>query len=232
MPTLTAKRRLLFLMTAIIVLLVGLAVKMGIIVFAQGEFLREKALIQQTRDLTVAAQRGAILDRNGNVLAQSANADTVVLRPAEVKKGNVDAIVRVLSDMLDIDEETVRRKATDESKSEVWLARQISKDVANELRELNLPGVCFTIDIKRYYPNRSFLTQTLGFTSKDGTGQEGIEAYFDKYLLGQTGRIVSEADNKGREIPLGEKEYIEPIDGYNVVQIGRASCRERGLRLV
>lgn len=217
LPTLRAKKRLLFLMTAIIVLFVALATKMGYIVFAQGEFLQEKALIQQTRDLMVAAQRGEILDRNGNVLAQSANADTVVLRPSEIKEEYLDSIVSVLSEMLDIDEETVRKKATDETKSEVWLARQIPKDVANELRKLNLPGVFFTVDVKRYYPNSSFLTQTLGFTSVDGLGLEGIEAYYNKYLAGQPGRIVSEADNQGREIPLGDKQYIPPVDGYNVV---------------
>lgn len=217
LPTLRAKKRLLFLMTAIIVLFVALAAKMGYIVFAQGEFLQEKALIQQTRDLMVAAQRGEILDRNGNVLAQSANADTVVLRPSEIKKGNIDSIVSILSEMLDIDEETVRKKATDGTKSEVWLARQIPKEVANELRKLNLPGVFFTVDVKRYYPNSSFLTQTLGFTSVDGLGLEGIEGYYNKYLAGQPGRIVSEADNRGREIPLGEKQYIPPVDGYNVV---------------
>lgn len=217
LPTLRAKKRLLFLMTAIIVLFVALATKMGYIVFAQGEFLQEKALIQQTRDLMVAAQRGEILDRNGNVLAQSANADTVVLRPSEIKEEYLDSIVSVLSEMLDIDEEIVRKKATDETKSEVWLARQIPKDVANELRKLNLPGVFFTVDVKRYYPNSSFLTQTLGFTSVDGLGLEGIEAYYNKYLAGQPGRIVSEADNQGREIPLGDKQYIPPVDGYNVV---------------
>ncbi len=217
LPTLKAKKRLLVLMTAVIVLFLGIAVKMGIIVFAQGEFLQEKALIQQTRDLVVSAKRGNILDRNGNVLAQSANADTVVLRPSEVVKGNVDAIVSVLSEMLDIDEETVRAKATDLKKSEVWLARQIDDSVADELRELNLPGVYFTVDVKRYYPNGAFLTQTLGFTSVDGAGQEGLEAYYDKYLSGQSGKIVSEADNKGREIPLGEKQYIAPVDGYNLV---------------
>ncbi|MDD5018188.1 MAG: penicillin-binding transpeptidase domain-containing protein [Eubacteriales bacterium] len=216
LPTLKAKKRLLFLMTTIIVLFFGLAVKMGIIVFVQGEELQEKALIQQTRDLIVSAKRGDIRDRNGNVLAQSATAQTVVLRPAEVAKGNVDAIVSVLAEMLDMDEETVRKKATDETKSEVWLARQITNDVADEIRKLNLPGVYFTVDVKRYYTNSSFLTQTLGFTSVDGIGQEGIEAYFEKYLAGQDGSIVSETDSAGREIALGEVDYIAAVDGYNV----------------
>ncbi len=217
LPTLKSKKRLLVLMTAVIVLFLGIAVKMAIIVFAQGDFLQEKALIQQTRDLVVSAKRGNILDCNGNVLAQSANADTVVLRPSEIKKGNVDAIVSVLAETLDIDEETVRAKATDGKKSEVWLARQIDDAVADQLRELNLPGVYFTVDVKRYYPNGAFLTQTLGFTSVDGAGLEGLEAYYDKYLSGQNGKILSEADNVGREIPLGEKQYIAPVDGYNLV---------------
>ncbi len=151
------------------------------------------------------------------MLAQSANAETVVLRPSEVKKGNVDAIVSKLSELLQMDIETVRQRATDGTKSEVWLARQIDKSVANALRELNLPGVYFSVDVKRYYPNGAFLTQTLGFTSVDGVGLEGIEAYYDKYLAGQNGKIVSEADRDGRGIPLGEKDYIAPVDGYNVV---------------
>lgn len=217
LPSLKSKKRLLFLMTVVVVLFFGLAVKMGIIVFAQGDFLREKALIQQTRDLIVSAKRGSILDRNGGVLAQSANAETVVLRPAEIKKENVDAIVSVLSETLGIDEETVRNKATDRTKSEVWLARQIDKNAAKKLRELNLPGVYFTVDVKRYYPNGAFLTQTLGFTSVDGVGLEGIEAYYDKYLSGKNGKIISEADRDGRGIPLGEKDYIAPVDGYDIV---------------
>lgn len=215
--SLKSKKRLLFLMTVVVVLFFALAVKMGIIIFVQGDMLREKAIIQQTRDLVVSAKRGSILDCNGNVLAQSANAETVVLRPSEVKKGSVDAIVQKLAEMLDMDAAEVRKKATDEKKSEVWLKRQVDNDIADQLRELNLPGVYFTIDVKRYYPNGAFLTQTLGFTSVDGNGIEGLEAYLNKYLSGQNGKIVSEADNKGREIPLGEKQYIAPVDGYNVV---------------
>lgn len=215
--SLKSKKRLLFLMTVVVVLFFALAVKMGIIIFVQGDMLRDKALIQQTRDLVVSAKRGNILDCNGNVLAQSANAETVVLRPSEVKKGNVDAIVQKLAEMLDMDAAEVRKKATDEKKSEVWLKRQVDNDIADQLRELNLPGVFFTIDVKRYYPNGAFMTQTLGFTSVDGNGIEGMEAYLNKYLSGQNGKIVSEADNKGREIPLGQKQYIAPVDGYNVV---------------
>lgn len=217
LPTLKSKKRILFLMTAVILLFSVLSVRLGIIVFVQGDFLRQRALLQQTRDLTVSAKRGNIIDRNGGILAQSATAQTVVLRPSEIiKSGSTDTIVSVLAEKLGLDAEDVRKKATDNTKSEVWLARQVTNDTADELRQLNLPGVFFAVDVKRYYPNSSFLTQTLGFTTVDGVGQEGIEAYFDKYLAGQNGKIMSEADRDGRAVPLGEQEYIKAIDGYNL----------------
>ncbi len=204
-------------MITVLVMFAGLSAKMAYVVFAQGEELQEKALIQQTKDATVAAERGSILDRNGNVLAKSANAYTVVIRPEILAQGNVDSIVSKLAQVLDMDEETVRKKATNTSKKEIWLARQISDSVANELRKLSLPGVYFTVEIKRYYPNSAFLTQTIGFTNVDGVGLEGIEAHFDEYLSGQPGRIVSETDVDGNTIPLAEQYYIAPENGYDVV---------------
>ena len=118
---LKSKKRLLVLMVLVLALFVALSAKMAYVVFAQGEELQRKAVLQQTRDLVVSAERGSILDRNGNVLAKSANADTVVLRPKELAKGNVDSIVSILSEMLEIDEETVRKKATDTNKSKYGL---------------------------------------------------------------------------------------------------------------
>ncbi len=216
LPTLQSKKRLLFLMTAVLVLFFGLAVKMAVTVFIQGAELQQKAMLQQTRDLAVAAKRGEILDCNDNVLAQSATAQTVVLRPSEITKSNTDAIVSILARILEMDEKTIREKATDTKKSEVWLKRQVPTDVANELRVENLPGVYFSLDVRRYYPNSSFLTQTLGFTSVDGAGQEGLEAYFEKYLAGQDGKIISEADRDGRDVAIGDEQYIPPVDGYNL----------------
>ena len=122
-----------------------------------------------------------------------------------------------MADVLELDEETVRSKVTDTTKSEVWIKRQVGNDVADQLRDIGMPGVYFAVDVKRYYTNSSFLTQTLGFTSVDGNGQEGIEAYFDRYLSGEDGRILSETDRDGREVALSESEYIAPVDGYNVV---------------
>ena len=151
----------------------------------------------------VAALRGSITDRNGEILAQSGTADTVLLRPKQIASSKLNTeenpnyaaelVADKLASILGMDRENIYQKATDTSKSEIWLARQIDKDVSNQIREAidtyNLPGVAFTVDAKRYYPKGDFLTQVLGFTSVDGTGLEGVEAYYDKYLTGEQGKI-------------------------------------------
>jgi stage V sporulation protein D (sporulation-specific penicillin-binding protein) len=214
-PGISNKKRLIFILALIAVFFLFLMGKLAYIVFIQGSELQSKAQDQWTRDLMVSATRGSILDKNGNILAQSATADTVVLRPAQVKDANL--IADQLAKILQMDRETIYEKATDKKKSEVWLKRQITKEQKNEISDLKLAGVAFTVDSKRYYPNKDLLTQVIGFTSIDGNGLDGLEAKFDKYLKGQPGRIISEADRKGQEIPLTDEVYIPPKDGYNIV---------------
>lgn len=219
LPGISNKKRLIFLLAIVAALFLFLIGKLAYIIFYQGAELQVKAQDQWTRDLVVSPTRGLILDRKGNVLAQSATADTVVLRPAQIKDANEAA--DELSKILGMDRETVFNKATDTKKSEIWLKRQITKEQKNAILDLQdagkLKGVVFTVDSKRYYPNKDLLTQVLGFTSVDGNGLDGLEAQYNKYLKGQPGRIVSEADRKGQEIPLSDEFYIPPKDGYSMV---------------
>lgn len=218
LPGISNKKRLIFLLAIVAALFLFMIGKLAYIIFFEGAKLQSKAQDQWTRDLVVSPTRGSILDRNGNVLAQSATADTVVLRPAQIKDAN--EVADELSKILEMDRETVFERAT-AKKSEVWLKRQISKEQKNAILDMQdkgkLKGVVFTVDSKRYYPNKDLLTQVLGFTSVDGNGLDGLEAQYNKYLKGQPGRIVSEADRKGQEIPLSDEFYIPPKDGYNVV---------------
>ena len=90
------------------------------------------------------------------------------------------------------------------------------RDVADQIRALNLTGVGFMVDTKRYYPKGDFLTQVLGFTSVDGEGLEGVEAYYNKYLAGTPGELRAQTDVKGNEIAFGEEYYVPATDGYTV----------------
>ena len=213
-PATSNKKRLAIFFFAAVIVFLGLAVRIGYLMFVEGEDLQNKAESQWTRNLTVSPQRGSITDRNGNVLAQSASAKTVVLRPSEVK--DAGEVANLLAPILDMDSDTIYDKASDKTKSEIWLKRQISDEQAEKIEKLALDGVHFTVDVKRYYPNNDFLAQTLGFTTVDGEGIEGIEKYYNKYLAGQSGKIVAQTDNKGRVLEDSEQVYVEAKDGYNV----------------
>jgi stage V sporulation protein D (sporulation-specific penicillin-binding protein) len=210
----TNKKRLIVVVMTVALIFLFLAYKVFEIKFIDGPELQQKAVNQWTRELQVSAKRGNIVDRNMQDLARSANADTVVLRPAQVKEP--DKLSAALAEILEMDATDIYKKATDKTKSEVWLKRQITDEQSNAIRRLNIKGVALTIDVKRYYPYGSFLTQTLGFTSVDGEGLGGLELYYNKYLAGSPGRLVQEKDRDGKEIPMGDEQYIAPVDGCTV----------------
>lgn len=185
----------------------------------QGPSLVQRALSQWTRVTSVSAKRGDIVDRNGEVLAQSGTADTVLLYPKKIAddgEGAAQKVADTLAPILGMDASAIVEKAQDTTKSEIWLKRQVTREQADQIRALNLNGVGFMVDTKRYYPKGDFLTQVLGFTSVDGEGLEGVEAYYNKYLAGTPGELRAQTDVKGNEIAFGEEYYLPATDGYTV----------------
>ena len=213
--TLQRKRVKALLLIFSATLLLLLIFRVGYWQILKSDWLREKAVQQWVRELPVEPKRGDIQDRNGNTLAISVSCDTVVLHPKTIKEENLDHVVEELSSILNMDAETVRKKAT-KNYSVVWLKRQITEEQADSIRDLDLQGVSLTEDKKRYYPLGNFLTQVLGFTSIDGEGLEGIESRFDRYLRGTSGSIVTETDRDGRQLPGSYEEYVPPVDGNHV----------------
>ncbi|HHU64198.1 MAG TPA: stage V sporulation protein D [Clostridiales bacterium] len=211
----TSKKRLVFFLFFLIAVFIILIVRLGWIQIYQGAELKKMAQQNWTRDLMVTPKRGLILDRNGKVLAKSASADTVALRPNQIE--DPEELARKLSPILDIDAEVILKKATDKSKSEIWLARQITREQSNKIRQLQLKGVAFTEESKRCYPNKNFASHILGFTGIDGQGLDGIEIKFDEELRGTPGKIETETDALGRKIPFSTDKYIPPRDGYDLV---------------
>lgn len=214
LPGIVHKKRLVILLVFVIIVFLLLLVRIGYWTFYKGEWLQNQAEGQWTQDMPVSAERGSILDRNGNVLAQSASADTVILRPKQID--NPDEVADNLAAILGMDRQTIYDKAIDTSKSEVWLKRQITREQSDQIRALDYKGVYFTVDVKRYYPNKDLLCQILGFTSVDGEGLSGLEKQYNKYLAGKEGRIIAQTDKEGRELASGKEIYIDPENGYNV----------------
>ncbi|HHU48908.1 MAG: penicillin-binding transpeptidase domain-containing protein [Caldicoprobacterales bacterium] len=220
-PAVTNRRRLLVFLLVVSLILLALIVRNGYIQLVWGSELYEKAVDQWTRSLDVYPQRGIIYDRNKAVLAQSASADSIAVRPNQLKDARGTALK--LAAILDLDAEELYEKISDKSKSEIWVKRQLTREESVQVRQLNIKGVYFTEEPKRYYPNGNLASHILGFTMKyaepgEGIkGQEGIELYYDKYLKGMPGQIVMETDTRGRETPTNVERMIPPIDGWNVI---------------
>ncbi len=177
----------------------------------------KKASNQWTKEITVSAQRGKILDANGEVMAQSATVKSLILLPKDIKEGDERTTAQLLAPILGMDEDEIYEKAADKTKTEIWLKRFLTIEQEKSIKALNLSGIKFFTDVKRYYPYGSFMSQLLGYTNADGDGQEGLEKAFDEYLSGYDGTNLIMIDAMGRNIAGTEEEYIAPENGLNVV---------------
>ncbi|MBC8538074.1 PASTA domain-containing protein [Christensenellaceae bacterium NSJ-63] len=214
-PNISNKKRLTILFYVALLLMLVIAGRLAQLMFFNAEDLQDKAENQWTRELAVAPKRGSILDRNGEILATSATAESVLLHPKDIK--DAGEVASLLAPILEMEEQKIFDLANDKTKVEVWLKRQITSEQAEQIRQLNLSGVDFFTDTKRYYPSGEFMSQVLGYTSSDGDGQEGLEKYYNKYLAGYAGSILAQVDANGRTIAGSEQTYIDPQPGLNLV---------------
>ena len=211
---LTGKKRLLSLLVAAIFLFCGIFLRLAYIQVVWGAELQTKAADQWTRDLPIVAYRGDIVDRNGVVLAGTKTGFALYARPASVDDAEAESAA--LADVLGLQQADVYAKISKKGVSEVRLVRQMDETLAEKVRALDLPGVYLAEQGERVYGYGDMLCQTLGFVSSDGTGQTGLEAYYDKYLKGVNGSVLTETDLVGKELSGGEMTYVPAIDGMTL----------------
>jgi stage V sporulation protein D (sporulation-specific penicillin-binding protein) len=208
------KRKLLFLMGLAVFALAFLGFRVFYIQAFRGEVLQARAYEQQTRDRLITPNRGNIYDRNGIGLAVTQTVASVSVIRAQIE--DAEFVARTLSAMLDMDydllyEKVNRRVALERVKSHVPM------DIADQLRQMRIPGIIIDEDVERVYPFSGLAAQVIGFVGRDNQGIIGLEAKYDSYLAGSRGRILTETDAKGRELIDSETIRIAPIDGYNLV---------------
>lgn len=214
------RRRIATVIAAFFLLYLVLIARLFYLQVIAAEELQKRAQSQWTSESTIAPTRGTIYDRNGKTIAMSATAYIASVSPRLVK--DPQRFAQVLAPILDMSEETIRKKAADTSKGGVILKRQLSREIARQLRAMMaeqdaLAGLYLEEDSKRYYPMGEMACQLIGITTVDGTGQAGLEQSLDKYLSGKSGVSLSEIDGRGREISYGANEYIPAVDGGSVV---------------
>lgn len=179
-----------------------------------GEDLQLKALDQWTREIPVIASRGKILDRNGVVLADNKDTYTVFVRKKAVK--DMDLLCSELAKILELEEEFVKKRLTETKSSEVTVKKQVDKEKIDKLSSFSFSGVYYSRDNFRVYPYNDLLSSVLGFTASDGSGQAGLELFYDKYLKGKDGEILYETDIVGVELEDKPPTFLSAIDGFNI----------------
>lgn len=209
-----SKKRLLTLIVAAIFLFAVIFCRLAYIQVIWGKDLQVKASEQWQRDLPIKAYRGDIVDANGNLIATTETGYSVYARPKSVT--DAEHAAKILSEVLALDYQTTYEKLTKKGVSEVTVKRQIDGDKASEIRSANLDGIYLASEGVRSYVYGDFLSQVLGFTSSDGVGQTGLEAYYDKYLQGINGKLLTETDLVGSELTNGTMSYIPSVDGLTV----------------
>ncbi|MDR1640154.1 MAG: PASTA domain-containing protein [Clostridiales bacterium] len=209
-----SRKKLIFFLAAIEFAIIALIARVLYIQAVRGTELQEAAYEQQTRDRLIAPKRGEILDRNMESLAVTETVASVSVMRAQVK--DPEGVAKILSEKLELDYGTVLAKVTKKVALE-RIKTKVEKTVADEIRALNLPGVAVDEDVKRIYPYSTLASQVIGFVGKDNQGIIGLEAKYDKQLAGTAGKILTETDVKGRELPQGHTYREEPIAGSNLV---------------
>ncbi len=202
--------QLFIIMGAILFFLIG---RLAWIQFVRGDELQIQALENRMDDIKVPAKRGTIYDRNGKELVVSISSDTIYAIPPEVKKPEETA--QKIAEILGIKYETVYKKLTRKSNFE-YIKRKVDPALSRKIKKLGLAGIDVVEESRRSYPNKNLASHVLGFVGIDNSGLNGIEVNLEKELAGVPGRIVTEKDSKGREIPQAVHQYIPPKQGENL----------------
>ncbi len=223
-------KRLSAMLLLIVFLFLAIFAKTFAVIIVEGERLQAKAINQWMRSVPTDAPRGNILDKNGKILASTATRYNLYVRPSNTP--DKAGVAKLLCDVFGYEYESTLAKISKRT-SEVTVATKATKEQLNRIYAANLKGIYYAEDNFRYYPYGDFMTQVLGFCSSDGFGQTGLEAYYDKYLTGINGKILTETDLIGRALDGGASYYLPPINGLDVkttLDVGIQSIVEGAVR--
>ena len=189
----------------------------------QYDYYAGLALRNQTRTTTVNAHRGEIYDRNMNILATSVNVENVYLDPHELRQSKADIgdISRTLGEILDTDPAWIEEQASDLKRRYKQVGSRVDEETAARIRsyinEKDISGIHLEPNSKRIYPCGTLAAQVIGFTNVSGEGSEGVEAAYNSFLTGKTGRVITTKGNNEMDMPFSYENYVASRPGCSLV---------------
>ena len=187
------------------------------------DYYSAKALRNQTRTTTVTAQRGNIYDRNMNILATSVSVENVYLDPHELKQAKEDItfVSQELGGILGKDPAWIQEQASDLKQRYKQIGSRIDEECAAQIRsfinENDIAGVHLEPGTRRTYPYGSLAAQVIGFTNASNQGSEGVEASYNSFLEGSTGKVITSKGNNEMDMPFSYEKYIASHQGDSLI---------------
>lgn len=214
--TFMIKKRIFFTFLLFIFVIIVILLRLGYVQFVIGQEITDKATDSWLRDITFQADRGNILDVNGNELTKNISAPSVILIPRQIV--HKQEVAQHLASILRMSEKEAYEYVTKDASSVAIhpKGRKITEEQEKQIETLNLNGVYLAKDSKRHYPYGEYLSHVLGFTGIDNQGLMGLEVEYDEKLEGTSGSLSYYSDAKGRQIKDSPNVYKSPKDGLHL----------------
>jgi cell division protein FtsI (penicillin-binding protein 3) len=189
------KRRLVVAAGVLVLWVVGIEARLIVLQVVQHDELVARAERQQMSTVPAPAKRGEIFDRNGRLLAYSVDADTIYAVPTEIDDAakTTAALCEALDDCTKKSREELQERLSSD-RAFVYVKRRATPAQAKRVLALDLDGVGFRKESKRFYPNRELAANLIGYVGVDNVGLAGIEATYDKTVRGREGKLLVQTD--------------------------------------
>jgi len=178
------------------------------------EQLYKLAAQQQNVQIPLVPKRGTVYDTKGNELAVSIEVDSVYADARKVV--DVEKTANELASILQIDRKELKQRLKNHRPFE-WVQRKISSKEAERIKALQLPGLSFLKENRRFYPNSKLAAHLIGFVGLDSKGLEGVEFQYDALLNGENHVWTAARDALGREIAMGNVPFEKEDHYRNIV---------------
>jgi cell division protein FtsI (penicillin-binding protein 3) len=181
----------------------------------QHDFLVKEAKKQQLDTITLEPKRGDIVDRDGRLLAYNVDTDSVYAVPTDIldAAATVARLCKALQECTPQERDLYvsrinKRDEEGRQKQFVWLSRRISLAQTSRIKKLNLKGIYFRPETRRYYPNWQLAAHLLGYVGDGNVGLAGLEEKYQQLVGGEQGKVLMQIDRKQRPFSRVEQPSV------------------------
>jgi cell division protein FtsI (penicillin-binding protein 3) len=198
-------------------MLLGLGARLAFLHLSPHERWEDRVARMRRAERVLPAERGRIMDRNGQILAMDLAVKDISADPLLLQDhGNLDNLSRQLARLLQLEPAFILGRITREGRRFEYLKRNVDTEVADRVKRLQVRGLIFEDTMVRHYIHGPLMAHVVGFSNLEGVGSAGVEQGFNGHLTGIPGLLVSERDGRRRELYGRRSIDIEPRRGSDI----------------